>query len=218
MDIIVVGCGRIGAHLATLLSQEQNNVVVVDSDPNAFNALGRRFEGRTVTGLGFDEEVLIEAGIEECEALIAATDSDNSNLMIAEVARTLFGVPRVLSRLYNPDREGSYLQLGLDFVCSTSLVAEEMYTKIMAQHSGYVHKIGDYEILRFALDLGAVGKSSIQVGEFEREHEVRVVAFERKDQSLSSIPSKDSVLYQDDVVVVCVHENLLDWLSAYMPS
>ena len=218
MNIIVVGCGRAGSQLATLFSKDGDNVVVIDSDPQSFRKLGRYFEGRTITGMGFDEEVLIAAGVEECEVLAAVTDQDNSNLMIAEVARKLFEVPHVLTRLYNPNREKSYIQLGLDYVCGTTLVAEEMYSMVMAQHSGYVDAIGDYEILRFVLDLEGEEKTSIHVGEIEREHEVRIIAFERKDGSLSSIPSKESVLYQGDIVLACIHKNLLEEFSSFMAS
>ena len=216
VNIIVVGCGRVGSHLATLFSQGKHNVVVIDSDPQAFQILGRYFEGRVITGIGFDEEVLIAADVEDCEVLVAATDQDNSNLMIAEVARRLFGVPHVLARLYNPRREDSYAQLGLDYVCGTKLVAEEMYSKIMARHGGYVDSFGDYEIVRFVLNFENDERTSIPVVELEREHEVRIIAFERKDNSLSSIPSKESVLYSGDTILACIHKDLLDRFSVFM--
>jgi len=218
VNIIVVGCGRVGAQLATYFSQDRNNVVVVDNNPLTFKVLGRHFEGRTIAGRGFDEDVLIDAGVEECDVLLAVTSDDNSNLMIAEVARTLFNVPRVLARLFRPDRESSYLQLGLDFVCDTTLVAKEMYSMVMAQHSGYVDMFGDYEIVRFVLDLEGEGRASIQVSELELEHEVRIIAFERKDKSLNSIPSKDSTLYPGDVVLACIHKSRLERFSVFMAS
>jgi trk system potassium uptake protein TrkA len=199
-----------------LFSQGDNNVVVVDSNPNTFYNLGREFEGSTVTGVGFDEDVLIRAGVETCDVLAAVTDQDNSNLMIAEVGRKLFDVPYVLTRLYNPNRESAYLQLGLDFVCGTTLVAEEMYSKVLAAHGKYVESIGDFEIMRFALDLSDKETDNIAVGEIERDHEIRIVAFERKDDSLSSIPTKDSILYQGDTVIACVRSDLLEDFSTYM--
>jgi len=201
-----------------LFSADENNVVVIDSSPQSFNMLGRNFEGRTVVGLGFDEDVLVAAGVEECEVLAAVTDQDNSNLMTAEVARKLFEVPHVLTRLYNPNREKSYIQLGIDYVCGTTLVAEEMYSMVMSRHSGFVEAFGDYELLRFVLDLESLEKNSIPVTEMEREHEIRIVAFERKDGSLSSIPSKESILYQGDIVLACVHKKLLEHISTFMAS
>ncbi|MDR3136736.1 MAG: TrkA family potassium uptake protein [Coriobacteriales bacterium] len=216
MNIIIVGCGRVGSQLATLFSQGEHNVVVVDVNPEIFLNLDRGFEGRTVVGVGFDEDVLIEAGVETCDVLCAVTDQDNSNLMIAEVGQKLFDVPYVLTRLYNPDRANAYLQLGLDFVCGTTLVAEEMYNKVIAAHGQYVESIGDFEIIRFVLDLSSSENDTVVVGDLEREHEIRIVAFERRDDSLSSIPTKDSILYEGDIVIACVRNDLLEEFSVYM--
>jgi trk system potassium uptake protein TrkA len=216
VNIIVVGCGRVGSQLATLFSHGENNVVVIDTNPSRFVDLGPSFEGSTVVGMGFDEEVLTEAGVAECDVLCAVTDHDNSNLMIAEVGRKLFEVPYVVTRLYNPDRANAYLQLGLDYVCGTTLVAEEMYSKVMAARGKFVEAIGEYNIMRFALDLSSVEGTSISVGELEREHAIRIVAFERKSDSLSSIPTQESVLYQGDTIVACVRDDLLEEFSVYM--
>ncbi|MDR2109535.1 MAG: TrkA family potassium uptake protein [Coriobacteriales bacterium] len=216
MNIIIVGCGRVGSRLALLFSQDDHDVVVVDTDAASFAELGRSFEGRTVIGVGFDEETLKEAGIVECDVLAAVTDSDNSNIMIAEVARKLYEVPHVLARLYNPDRESAYLQLGLDYASGTTLVAEEMYAKIVAEHGGHVDTFGNYEILRFALSLDSSGAESIQVGELERDHEARIIAFERKDASLSSLPNADSTLYPGDVVLAAIHKDRISQFTVYM--
>jgi trk system potassium uptake protein TrkA len=208
----------VGSQLATLFSESQNTVTVIDSSPRSFNSLGSGFEGRTIVGVGFDEDVLVAAGVEECDVLAAVTNQDNSNLMISEVGRKLFGVPHVLTRLYNPDRESAYMQLGLDYVCGTTLVAEEMYSKIVAAHSGHIDTFGDYEVLRFALNLESLEKNTVVVGELEREHEIRIIAFERKDHSASSIPAKDSVLYHGDIVLACVRKNLLEHFSRYISA
>jgi trk system potassium uptake protein TrkA len=216
MNIIIVGCGRVGSRLAMLFSEKRDDVAVVDVNPDSFIGLRRNFEGRTVVGIGFDEEVLINAGIEECDVLIAVTDVDNTNLMIAEVGRRLFEVPHVLTRLYNPDRESAYMQLGLDYVCGTALVAEEMYSKVVAGHGSHVDTFGDFEVLRFSLDLSAEGRESVRAGELEREHEIRIIAFERKDSGQSSIPSEESVLYAGDIVLACVRVDLIGRFKHYM--
>ena len=216
MNIIVVGSGRVGSQLAMLFSQGENNVVVVDTNTERFNNLGSSFEGSTLVGVGFDEDVLIEAGVAEADVLCAVTDQDSSNLMIAEVGRKLFEVPYVLARLYNPDRSNAYLQLGLDFVCGTTLVAEEMYSKVMAARGKFVEAIGHYDIMRFALDLSSYEGDSINVSELERDHEVRIVAFERKSDNYSSIPTRDSVLYEGDTVIACIRDDLLEEFSTYM--
>ncbi|MDR1082524.1 MAG: TrkA family potassium uptake protein [Coriobacteriales bacterium] len=216
MNIIIVGCGRVGSKLAMLFSERQDDVTVIDVNAASFTSLGRNFEGRTVVGVGFDEDVLLEANVEECDVLVAVTDIDNTNLMISEVGRRLFEVPHVLARLYNPDRESAYLQLGLDFICGTTLVAEEMYSKVVAGHGSHVDTFGDFEVLQFSLDLSSEGTDSIKVSELERDHEIRIIAFERKDTEQSSIPTQESVLYAGDVVLACVRVDLIERFKHYM--
>ena len=123
-NIIVVGCGRVGSRLALMLSNYENNVCVIDRDPRAFASLGRDFNGATFAGVGYDEDVLMKAGIDECDFLAAVTQSDNVNLMVVEIARRLYDVPHAVARLYNTGHERAYLQLGIDYVCGTALVAK----------------------------------------------------------------------------------------------
>ena len=104
MNIIVVGCGRVGASLAVVLDTPENEVSIVDIDPSSFARLNGEFEGRKVVGQGFDEDVLLAAGIEDCDAFAAVTSQDNVNLMASEVARRLYKVPHVITRLINPER------------------------------------------------------------------------------------------------------------------
>lgn len=107
-------------------------------------------------------------------------------------------------------------QLGLDYVCGTSLVAEELFSKILSGHGSHLDTFGDFEILRFSLDLSVVGMKFARVSELERSHGIRIVAFERRDGSASSIPTKDSVLYHGDSVLACVRHDLLGSFSKYM--
>jgi trk system potassium uptake protein TrkA len=162
--------------------------------------------------------VLLSAGIETCDVLAAVTQYDNTNLMCAEVANRLFNVEHVIARLYNPDRERTYMQLGIDYVCGTSLVAEDIFSKVVSGHGSHISTFGNYEILEFSLKLDASERKSIKVTELERDHEVRVVAFERADGSLTSIPSKDSLLYNGDSVMVCVQQDQISQIKRYMQN
>ena len=162
-NVIIVGCGRVGSQLATLLSRNDGNVCVVDRNAEAFSTLNRNFNSTTLQGLGFDEDVLIRAGVEDADVVAAVTQSDNSNLMVVEVARRIFHVPHVIARLYNPARERAYMQLGLDYVCGTSLVAEEVFSKIMSGHGSHLDTFGDFEILRFSLDLSSTMRKQVKV-------------------------------------------------------
>lgn len=216
-NVIVVGCGRVGSQLANMLSDNGSNVCCIDRNADAFSNLGRNFNGSTVQGVGFDEETLVRAGVEECDALAAVTQSDNANLMCAEVANRLFGVPHVIARLYNSDHERAYTQLGIDYVCGTSLVAEDVFSKVIAGHGSHVETFGECEVLRFSLDLSTrENKKTIRVSELERDHEVRIVAFERGDGSASSIPTSESVLYNGDTILACVRHDLIPAFSRYI--
>ena len=215
-NIIVIGCGRVGSQLANMLSDNGNNVCVIDRNVDAFANLGRNFNRSTIQGVGFDEETLEKAGIEECDVLAAVTQLDNTNLMCCEVASRLFGVSHVIARLYNPDHERAYMQLGIDYVCGTSLVAEDVFSKVVSGHGSHIESFGDFEVLRFSLDLKWADKPSIRVADIEREHDILIVAFERGDGSTSSIPTKDSVLHNGDLVLACVRHDLIEQFAKYI--
>lgn len=217
-NVIVVGCGRVGSRLADMLSDAGANVCVVDWRAEAFNNLGRSFNGSTVQGIGYDEDTLVKAGVEDCDVVAAVTQNDNANLMVTEVASRLYGVPHVIARLYNHDHERAYMQLGIDYVCGTTLVAEEVFSKALAGHGSHIDSFGDYEVLRFSVDLAWHERKAIRVGEIERDHDIRIIAFERKDGSASSIPTGESTLYHGDTVLACVHHNLVDAFSKYIQS
>lgn len=211
MNVIVVGCGRVGSQLATLLSTEGHNVVVIDKNPEAFRRLGSAFNGVTIKGLGFDEEVLEEAGIRDCDAFAAVTNLDNTNLMAAEVARKIFEVSHVVARLYNPVRERTYMQLGLDYVCGTTLVAETLMDKIMAGHGHHIASLGDVEIVNFRASDEVEGKT---VGDIEIKHRFRIAALARGDSML--VPDSDTVLRAGDVVFGSIKEDAFAKVERYM--
>lgn len=216
-NVIIVGCGRVGSQLANMLSDNGNNVCCIDRSADAFLNLGRNFNGSTIQGFGFDEDALIRADIENCDVFVAVTQSDNANLMCVEVASKLFDVEHVIARLYNPQHENAYAQLGIDYVCGTSLVAEGIFAKVASGHGAHVATFGDCEVVEFSLNLfNTSNPQSIKVSELEHEHEVRIIAFERADGSASSIPSRDSVLYNGDTVLACVKLDSMGRLSKYM--
>lgn len=211
MNVIVVGCGRVGSQLATLLSVEGHNVVVIDKEPESFRRLGTLFNGVTIKGLGFDEDILIEAGIAECEAFAAVTNYDNTNLMAAEVARKLFGVPHVVARLYNPVRERTYQQLGLDYVCGTTLVAEVLLDKIKAGHGHHIASVGDVEIVQFKASSAVEGKA---VGDIEIARRFKIAIVTRADSMF--VPERDAILHAGDVIVASVKEEAFGKIERYM--
>ncbi|HOZ49752.1 MAG TPA: TrkA family potassium uptake protein [Candidatus Hydrogenedentes bacterium] len=117
--VIVVGCGRLGAYVANQLSLQGHDVVVVDINKEAFGHLSHGFSGFLVEGDATELSVLKQAKIEQANLVIASTRRDNVNLMVAQVAKTILGVPRVIARVFNPEREETYQKLGVETVCST---------------------------------------------------------------------------------------------------
>lgn len=217
-NIIVVGCGRVGSRLALMLSNYENNVCVIDRDPRAFASLGRDFNGATFAGVGYDEDVLMKAGIDECDFLAAVTQSDNVNLMVVEIARRLYDVPHAVARLYNTDHERANLQLGIDYVCGTALVAEEIFSKISSGLGDHITTLGDCEVVQFALDLSQTRSDYIKVSDLESRHKIRVCAFERADGEISSIPTPSSVLYHGDTVLVALRHGMIPEIAKYMQN
>lgn len=126
MKIIIMGCGRVGAQLATLLDAEGHQVTVLDVDPDGFRRLPPDFKGVAMVGNGIDEDVLRKAGIEQADAFAVCTQGDNRNVMAAQMAKYIFNVPRVVVRIYDPLREELYHGLGLETISPTKVGARLM--------------------------------------------------------------------------------------------
>jgi trk system potassium uptake protein TrkA len=124
--IVIMGCGRVGSTLAVSLEARGHSVAVIDQNPDAFRRLGADFAGITVTGIGFDRDVLIEAGIERADAFAAVSSGDNSNIISARVARETFGVQRVVARIYDSKRAEVYERLGIPTVATVRWTADRM--------------------------------------------------------------------------------------------
>lgn len=128
MKVVIVGCGRVGSTLARELDAEGHTVTIVDERVAAFNRLGDGYGGEMVVGTGIDESVLRRAGIEEADCFASVTNGDNRNIMAAQVARVVFKVPRVITRIYDPIREQTYREFGLETICSTRIVSSMITT------------------------------------------------------------------------------------------
>jgi trk system potassium uptake protein TrkA len=123
MKVVVMGCGRVGARISSILDHNGHDVTVIDTDARSFRRLPVDFQGDTVIGTGIDEDVLRRAGIESAHVFIAVTNGDNRNIMAAQVARTVFEVEHVVVRIYDPVREDTYRRLGLRTVCPTTTIS-----------------------------------------------------------------------------------------------
>lgn len=133
MNVVIIGCGRVGARIAASLDQAGHTVAIVDLLPAAFRRLPQEFSGRGIVGIGIDEDVLKSAGIEQADAFIAVTNGDNTNIMAAQLAQTMFNVPTVVARIYDPVREETYRRMGIHTVCPTTTIASLMLDAIKVQ-------------------------------------------------------------------------------------
>ncbi len=136
-----MGCGRVGASLARAIERAGHEVAVIDQDESSFRRLGTTFEGRTVTGVGFDRDTLRAAGIENAYAFAAVSSGDNSNILAARVAREKYGVEHVVARIYDPGRAEIYQRLGIPTVATVKWTSDQMVRRLLPQ--GHVPEFTD---------------------------------------------------------------------------
>jgi len=127
VKVVILGCGRVGATLANMLDKAGHQVLVVDYSSDSFRRLDTRFSGETLIGNGVDEEILMRAGIKDADVYIAVTNDDNRNMMASQIAKEIFNVKKVICRIYDPIRESTYSELGLETFCPTKIGAQMLF-------------------------------------------------------------------------------------------
>ncbi|MCS6775185.1 MAG: TrkA family potassium uptake protein [Chloroherpetonaceae bacterium] len=123
MNIVILGCGRVGSTLARMMFKDGHNVTVIDLQGEAFRRLGPRYKGNRIIGNGIDEDVMRRAGIENADVFVAVTQGDNRNIMASQIAQHVFHVPKVIARIYDPVRADRYRQLGITTLCTTTIAS-----------------------------------------------------------------------------------------------
>ncbi|NLU65768.1 TrkA family potassium uptake protein [Streptomyces sp. HNM0574] len=199
MHVVIMGCGRVGAELAQTLEQQGHTVAVVDQDPTAFRRLGSAFGGRRVTGVGFDQDTLKEAGIEDAGAFAAVSSGDNSNIIAARVARELFGVEHVAARIYDPRRAEVYQRLGIPTVATVRWTADQMLRRLLPSGAEPLWRdpTGGVQLAEVHPSPGWVGH---RVSKLQEEAGVRVAFLTRLGESM--LPTSATVLQEGDLVHV----------------
>jgi trk system potassium uptake protein TrkA len=206
MHIIIVGCGRVGSELAQLLGSEGHDVVIIDRDENSFARLGKAFNGITLVGNGFDIDVLKAAGIDKCDAFCAITDSDNTNLVAAQVAKEMFKVSKTIARVYDPIRANIYHSLGLNIISGTMLFAARIRdTIIESRLSTYLVESKDIGVLEIPVDVSLDGKL---VRDINIPGEVLVVVIKRMKEVI--IPDITNKIYKGDILMAVVKTTSLE--------
>ncbi len=131
MNLVIMGCGRVGAQLASLMDSDGHNVTVLDTNDYSFRRLPPSFGGIALVGDGTDEEVLKKAGIEQADAFVAVTEGDNRNVMAAQIAKHMFNIPKVVCRIYDPLRKDVYEAVGLQAISPTTVFAQILKDKLL---------------------------------------------------------------------------------------
>jgi trk system potassium uptake protein TrkA len=201
MKIIVMGCGRVGSQVSQLLVKLGHEVTVIDHDTNALARLGADFKGRVVHGIGFDRNTLLEAGVETAEAFVAASSSDNANIIAARIARNIFHVPRVVARLYDPLRAEIYQRLGLTTISTTGWGAERIVEVVTHTDLDVIHVFRDGGTSLIRVEIPA-RLNEHQVIQMNIPGEVMVVAITRNDQTFIPVPGAE--FHEGDVVYLTV--------------
>lgn len=200
MYVIIVGCGRVGSELAKLLSSEGHDVVVIDKNPASFERLGGTFNGLTAVGNGFDLNLLKQVGIEKADAFCAVTNGDNTNLVSAQVAKRIFKVPKVIARVYDPQRAHIYSALGLDVISGTILFAAMLRDKIIeSRFSSYLIETKELGVIEIEVKNNLAGKT---IQDINIPQEFLVVAIRRLQGVI--IPEPHTVLKAKDILMAAV--------------
>jgi trk system potassium uptake protein len=201
MKLIVVGCGRQGAHLALLLSQMGHSVTVIEADEENLKRLGPNFKGQVIQGVPFDRQNLINAGIERADGLAAVSNNDDANIVTALLARNIFRVPNVVARVYDVRQIDIYGRLGLQTISPIELGAMHIVHLLTRKEIDTVMSLGngEMEIVQTEIPPSVAGRT---VGDFTVPQEVMVVAITR--QSKAFIPTLGTRLLAGDLLHVAV--------------
>ena len=215
MHVVIMGCGRVGSALAKGLEQLEHSVAVIDRDAAAFRRLSGDFTGTKITGIGFDREILLEAGIERAHAFAAVSSGDNSNIIAARVARETFGIDNVVARIYDARRAAVYQKLGIPTVATVRWTADQVIRRLLPEGAAE-----EWRDPSGAVVLAEVAYSPLWVGHrvsrLERESGARVALLTRLGEGM--LPHADSVVQEGDLVHVCMTTDRVDVVTAVLSA
>ncbi|HEU0101264.1 MAG TPA: TrkA family potassium uptake protein [Mycobacteriales bacterium] len=207
MHVVIMGCGRVGSALAKGLEKYGHSVAVIDADASAFRRLHAHFAGQQVTGIGFDRDTLVEAGIERAHAFAAVSSGDNSNIIAARVARETFGVENVVARIYDARRAEVYQKLGIPSVATVRWTADQVLRRMMPEGL-----LSEWRDPSGQVMLAEVAYSPLWVGHRLRDLEeaagARVALITRLGEGM--LPKAQTVVQEGDLLHVLMTDDLRD--------
>jgi trk system potassium uptake protein TrkA len=205
VHVVIMGCGRVGSTLAKSLVERGLSVAVIDSSTDAFRRLGSDFPGTTITGVGFDRQVLAKAGIERADGFAAVSSGDNSNIISARLARETFGVARVVARIYDAKRAEVYERLGIPTVATVKWTADRMLRHLVDREGCEVWRDSTrtVAIVEVAVHQGWLGQP---VRDLEDATGARVAYLGRFGASV--LPTRSMHLQDGDQVYMLVTDDI----------
>ena len=215
MHVVVVGCGRVGAGVARSLESAGHSVAVVDRRPKAFDRLPEDFGGSTVVGVGFDRDRLVAAGIEEATALAAVTNGDNSNILVARVAKETFGVERVVARIYDPRRAKIYERVGIPTIATVEWAIERTLQRVLPDRPNAEWIDGSAKVLLLERPVSA-GWAGKKVSHLDLAGHARVAAIVRLGEG--AVAGPETVLQDGDVLHVMVAGDSIDRFDEHLAA
>jgi trk system potassium uptake protein TrkA len=215
VHIVIMGCGRVGSTLAHILEDRDNSIAIIDQNPEAFRRLRSAFKGDRITGIGFDRDVLIQAGIERADAFAAVSSGDNSNIISARVARETFGVERVAARIYDPRRAEVYQRLGITTVATVRWTADQILRKLLPVGSEPLWRdsTGKIVLAEAAFSPNWIGE---QVRALEASAQTRIAFIDRLGEAF--VPDGMTVLQEGDVIHVVARDGDMDRIAAALAA
>ncbi|MCW2640270.1 MAG: Potassium transporter TrkA [Dactylosporangium sp.] len=206
MHIVIMGCGRVGSTLALSLESRGHSVAVVDRNGESFRRLGPEFTGLTITGEGFDRQVLTAAGIERADGFAAVSSGDNSNIISARVARETFGVQRVVARIYDPKRAEVYERLGIPTVATVRWTADRMLRQLVQDNAGELWRdpTSSIAIVEVPLHAGWVGRPLRALEEATGARAAYLMRF-----GIGILPTVSTVVQDGDQVFMLVTDDMM---------
>ena len=215
MKILIIGCGRVGSGLAKNLSLQGIDVSVIDNDPEAFKLLGKTFKGKTFVGMGFDQKVLIAAGIENADALAAVTTSDEINLVAARMAKTVYKVPSVAARVYEPQKAKIYRRLGIQTVSPVTLGIERLASMLAYSNLNIERRIGTGQVILVDVDV-TYQLANKTIADVNIPGEIQVVALTRNGKT--SMLNEATVFQVGDLLHLFVTTTAKEKISKLLRS
>ncbi|MEG0541401.1 MAG: TrkA family potassium uptake protein [Angelakisella sp.] len=185
MNILIIGCGKVGAGLANSLYKKGHDVAVVDNHRDSFSRLDDGFTGFAVTGVPIDLDTLQKAGIEGCDFVAAVTDDDNTNVMVSQLAKEFFNVPKVLTRIYDPQRKDVFAQFGLHTISPTALTVD-IIERIISSQSDIPTRQFVFGSTALSIDSLPVPKAyyGVPIADVDHDSTETIIGVQQKDGSM----------------------------------